>query len=216
EERTTYHGEIEERKTAILAEIAGQGKLTEELRAKIQAATVKSALEDLYAPFRPKRRTRAAIARERGLEPLATRILEQPSAGSPEALARPFVDPAKGVPDVKAALAGARDIVAELLADRPDIRGFVRGAFAKTGVLTGAADAAKTKAPTKFETYYDFKERAANVPSHRFLAIQRGEAEGILRAKIAIDEERTAAEVARLAPVRKGTPFAAELTSAAE
>jgi uncharacterized protein len=119
------------------------------------------------------------------------------------------------VADAKAALAGARDIVAEVLADRPEIRGLVRDAFAKSGVLTVTADPEKTKGPTKFETYYDFTERAASVPSHRLLAIRRGEAEGILRAKIEIDRERSAEGVARLARVRTGTPFAAELTAAA-
>src|SRR5580693_2421549 len=111
EEKRAYYTELFERRTAILSEIQSQGKLTPELRAQIESCWVKATLEDLYLPYKPKRRTRAMIARERGLEPLALRILEQPDAGDPLAEAAAFVDLAKEVPDVKAALAGARDVV---------------------------------------------------------------------------------------------------------
>ncbi len=214
EEKGAYYRELHDRKVTILGEIESQGKLTPELRAKIEGMWVKATLEDLYLPFKPKRRTRAAIARERGLEPLALRILAQPGEGDPTAEAARLVDPAKEVPDVKAALAGARDIVAETLADRPEIRTLLRETFAKSGVMSVSPDPAKTKAPTKFEMYYDFQEKAATLPSHRFLAIRRGEAEGVLRAKVDIDRDGAAATVARIAGVKKGSPFAATLEEA--
>jgi protein Tex len=214
EEKNAYYRELHDRKTAILSEIEGQGKLSPELRAKIEGTWVKAALEDLYAPFKPKRRTRAAIARERGLEPLALRILAQPGDGDPQAEAAKLVDPAKEVPDAKAALAGAKDIVAEALADRPEIRTLVRETFAKTGMMSVTPDPAKTKEPTKFEMYYDFQEKAASLPSHRFLAIRRGEAEGVLRAKVDIDRDAAAADVARIAGLKKSSPFAGVLADA--
>ncbi len=214
EEKNAYYRELHDRKVAILSEIEGQGKLTPALRAKIEGTWVKAALEDLYLPFKPKRRTRAAIARERGLEPLALRILAQPSDGEPHAEAQKLVDPAKEVPDAKAALAGAKDIVAEVLADRPEIRTLVRETFARSGMMSVTPDPAKTKEPTKFEMYYDFQEKAASLPSHRFLAIRRGEAEGVLRAKVDIDREAAAVDVARISGVKKSSPFAGVLEEA--
>jgi protein Tex len=216
EEKHAYYRELVARRQAILAEIDGQKKLTPELRAKIEACWVKSALEDLYLPFKPKRRTRAAIARERGLEPLALRILAQPAQGDPQAEAAALVDPAKEVPDVKSALAGARDIVAEVLAERPDVRAFVREAFDATGVMAVGPTVDAKKGPTKFEMYYDFHEKAATLPSHRFLAIRRGENEGVLRAKIDIDRDGAAAGVARLAQIKRDSPFAPPLTEAVD
>jgi protein Tex len=214
EEKGAYYRELFDRKASILAEIEGQGKLTPELRAKIEGTWVKATLEDLYTPFKPKRRTRAMIARERGLEPLALRILAQPDSGDVTAEAGKFVDLAKEVPDVKAALAGAKDIVAEVLAERAEIRTLVREEFAKNGLMSVTPDPAKTKEPTKFEMYYDFQEKAATLPSHRFLAIRRGEGEGVLRARVDIDRERTAADVSRIAQVKKSSPFAEVLQGA--
>jgi uncharacterized protein len=135
EEKRAYYTELYERRVAILAEIESQGKLTPELRKQIESCWVKATLEDLYLPYKPKRRTRAMIARERGLEPLAKRILEQPDAGNPEEEAARFVDATKEVPDVKAALAGARDIVAEAVAEKAEVRAVVREAFEKEGVI---------------------------------------------------------------------------------
>src|SRR4029079_18423165 len=121
-DRAQYLRELAERRAAILKSIAEQGKLDPELAARIEAATTKQALEDLYLPYKPKRRTRAMIARERGLEPLADLILAQ-GAQRPEGAAAPFVDPARDVPDAAAALAGARDIVAEQLSEQAEVRG---------------------------------------------------------------------------------------------
>ncbi len=215
EEKNAYFTEIDARKRAISAEIASQGKLSPELQAQIESTWVKAALEDLYLPFKPKRRTRAAIARERGLEPLANRILAQPPSGSADDEAARFVDSAKGVPDAKAALAGARDIVAETLAERRDVRAYVRGVFENSGVLACEPVKSKTKERTKFEMYYDFRERVRDLPSHRFLAIDRGETEGVLRASIEIDADATLARIMVMARLRAGSPFGNELATAA-
>ena len=117
QERAAYLDELEKRRATVLGEIQGQGKLTAELRARILACATKTELEDIYLPFKPKRRTRATIARERGLEPLALRLMAQPGQGDPLAEARAFVDPEREVPDLESALAGARDIAAEAIAE---------------------------------------------------------------------------------------------------
>ncbi|MDB5215755.1 MAG: Transcription accessory protein RNA-binding domain, partial [Myxococcaceae bacterium] len=214
EEKRDYVVELEDRRRTILSAIDEQGKLTSELRRAIETCRAKSELEDLYLPYKAKRRTRAMMARERGLEPLARRILAQPTSGDPRKEATPFVDPAKDVPDVEAALSGARDIVAEIVAERADVRALVRARFDREGVVETSAVAAKTKVPTKFEAYYDFRERAKTIPSHRFLAILRGEEEGILRVKIRVDEDALAFELAGRAGYRRGGPFAAQMQEA--
>jgi uncharacterized protein len=211
EEKHGYYAELHERRTAILAEIDSQGKLTPALRAQIEACWVKAALEDLYLPFKPKRRTRAMIARERGLEPLAQRILAQPDGGDPLAEAAAFVDASKEVADTKAALAGARDVVAESVAERAEVRACVREAFEKEGMLVVEPVKDKTAGPTKFEAYYDFRERVATIPSHRFLAIRRGEAEGVLRGSFEVDRPTLAAKIGGMVKVRAASPFAEQL-----
>jgi protein Tex len=211
EEKRNYLVEIHERKETILKEIESQGKLTPELRSRIESCWVKSVLEDIYLPYKPKRRTRAMIARERGLEPLALRILEQPAAGDPNAEAASFIDLEKGVLDGKAALAGARDIVAEQVAENADVRSFVREVFRRDGILACEAVPAATQAPTKFEMYYDFREKVAAIPSHRFLAIRRGEAEGVLRATIEVEKETALTRVAAIFRHDPRSPFAESL-----
>ncbi|HEX7605023.1 MAG TPA: Tex-like N-terminal domain-containing protein, partial [Polyangiaceae bacterium] len=200
EEKAAYVRELVERKASILEEIEKQGKLTPELKKKIEACDQKSELEDLYLPFKPKRRTRAMIARERGLEPLALRILEQPDVGDPKAEASAFV--AGEVPDVAAALAGAIDIVAELVAEKPEARALVRETLQKEGELACDVVADKKNQPTKFEAYYNFSEKVATLPSHRYLAIRRGETEGVLRAHIAVDEESLAMKLGGIARIK--------------
>jgi uncharacterized protein len=214
EERRAYLIEMEDRRQAILKSIEEQGKLTPELRAKILAAGSKAELEDLYLPYKPKRRTRATIARERGLEPLALRILEQPLAGDPAAEAQAFVDPAREVPDVAAALAGARDIVAEVVAENADVRAEVRRRFTEEGELVVEAAVDRDKERTKFEQYYDFREAVKNIPSHRFLAIRRGEREEKLRATIAVDGEGAAAAIEGMLRLDPASPFAGQLRDA--
>ena len=216
EERAAYLQELDARRRLVLSEIESQGKLTPGLRAQIEACWVKASLEDAYLPFKPKRRTRAMIARERGLEPLASMILAQSVAGPMESTVARFVDPAKDVPDARTALAGARDIVAEAIADRSDVRGFVRDVFRREGVVVSTAIKGKANVPTKFEAYYQFEERARSIPSHRFLAIRRGTEEGVLRMSIRVDKEAIGARIATIARCRPGSPFASELAAAVQ
>ena len=215
QERLAYHRELDERRQTILKSISDQGKLTDALKAKILAATTKSALEDLYLPFRPKRRTRAMIAKERGLEPLADLIESQPD-GNPDADAATFVDPAKEVPDVAAALAGARDIVAERISEDADIRGFVRSAYERDGKVVSSVVDPPPSEPTKFEQYYEFDEPVATIPSHRYLAIRRGQTEGVLRVRLEVEQEPLLEEIRRRRGVRAGTPYGMQLKSAVE
>jgi len=204
---------LEERRRAVLVSIEEQGKLTPELRAAITKCKTRAELEDLYLPYRPKRKTRASVARERGLLPLAEKILEQPASGSPKADAARFVDPKRDVPDADAALAGARDIVAEIIAERPDVRARVRTRFDREGLAESSAIKSKIKGPTKFESYYEYSERSKTIPSHRWLAMLRGEAEGVLRVKIRVDDEALERELISFG-VRRGSPFASELEEA--
>jgi protein Tex len=216
EERRAYLIELDDRRKAILESIASQGKLSDELKARIVACDTKAALEDLYLPFKPKRRTRGIIAKERGLEPLAKRIVEQPASGKPGDEAAAFVSLEKEVPDIKAALAGARDIIAEWLSENADARARVRETFAERGVLVSEKAAGLPDAPTKFEQYYDYREALKTIPSHRFLAIRRGERENVLRAHIEVDGEPVIMSLAALMGRRSGSPFADELTQAIE
>ena len=214
QERVAYYAELEERRAAILKSIDEQGKLTDELRERIEKCMVKSALEDLYLPYRPKRRTRAMIARERGLEPLADIIWAQ-GGEKPEAAAEGFVDASKEVPDAAAALAGARDICAERLADMAEVRGFVRQAFATKAVVKSSVVTPAPKEPTKFEQYYDFEESISEIPSHRFLAIRRGQAEGVLFMRLVVDAAPLIARIEEIAGVDPRSPLADELRQAA-
>lgn len=216
DDKRVYYTELHERRVSILAEIERQGKLTDELRKKIEGCWVKAELEDLYLPYKPKRRTRAIIAREKGLEPLSLRLLQQPPSGDPVAEALVFVSAERGVADAKAALAGARDIVAEIVAEKPEVRAMVREVFQKEGMLGCSPVKEKTSEPTKFEMYYDFREKLATIPSHRYLAIRRGEAEGVLRVDIEIDKERTSARVQGMVGVKASSPFASELRAAVD
>ena len=213
QERVAYYAELEDRRATILKSIEEQGKLTDELREKIEKCMVKSALEDLYQPYRPKRRTRAMVAREKGLEPLADIIWAQ-GGESPDAAAAPFVDAGKDVPDAAAALAGARDICAERLADMAEVRGFVRQAFATKAVVKSSVVTPKPTEPTKFEQYYDFEENIADMPSHRFLAIRRGQAEGVLFMRLVVDSTPLVARMEEIAGVNSRSPLADELRQA--
>ena len=213
EERHAYLGELEARRTLVLETIAGQGKLTPDLERRVRSAATKNELEDLYLPFKPKRRTRATMARERGLEPLARRILEQPERGDPQGEAQKFVNADKDVPDLAAALQGARDIVAEVMTENANVRALAREAFARGGVISAAVPK-KTQEPTKFEQYYDFGEAVATIPSHRYLAISRGEREGVLRVHIEVDADRLLGRITQAMGLRPRTPFAAQLSEA--
>jgi uncharacterized protein len=180
--------ELDKRREAIRASLEERGLLTEELRGRIEAAESLGVLEDVYLPYRPKRRTRATIARERGLEPLADRLFAQDGA-DPLAEAAAFVDPAKEVPTVEDALAGARDILAERFSEDQTARARMRALYARAGVLRSRVSPGKEEAGAKFRDYFAWEEPAAGAPSHRILAIRRGEKEGFLTLRIVPPEE---------------------------
>ncbi len=189
EERIKYLRTLEERRQTILKSIEEQGKLTPELKAKIEATTKLQELEDLYLPYRPKKRTRATIAKERGLEPLALQLLRQKEEqGSVEALATPFVNPEKDVPDVEAALQGARDIIAEMVAEDADVRKLVREFVRQNGIVRAVAKDDSVR--SDYEMYYDYAEPVKRIVPHRILAINRGEREKFLKVTIEIDAEK--------------------------
>ena len=189
EDAITYARELAERKNTILKTIRDQGRLDDPLRDTILKCRDKLALEELYLPYKPKRRTRAAIARERGLEPLADLLGAQadPRAGRAQVLA-PYIRPDREVPDAEAAMRGACDIVAERWADDAQVRGAVRAAL-RRGSLVATVRRQWSGKPSKFEMYYDYREPLNKVPSHRFLAMRRGEAENVLRVGIAVDDD---------------------------
>jgi len=216
-DRARYLEEMEERRTAILASVEEQGKLTPELRALIEGADTKQVLEDLYLPYRPKRRTRATIAAERGLLPLADLLWEgQVDDAGARSRAEAFVDPGKEVPDVEAALQGARDILAERVAEDAGLRGAARDLTRKKGavcsrVLKGKED---DPAAARFRDYFDHTEPVSSVPSHRMLALRRGEAEEVLKWNIDAPEEEVLAMVR--ARALEGRPARGEMGRVAE
>ncbi|AQS66460.1 Tex family protein [Streptomyces pactum] len=179
EERLRYLRELEERRTAILDSVREQGKLTEELEARIRTAETKARLEDVYLPYKPKRRTKAQIAREAGLEPLAEGLLGDPSV-DPLAAASAFVDAGKGVADAQAALDGARSILTEKFSEDADLIGELRERMWVRGRLTAKVKEGKEEAGAKFADYFDFAEPFTELPSHRILAMLRGEKEDVL------------------------------------
>ena len=188
DERLKYLRNLEERKEEVIRLIDEQGKLTDELKAEIEKAEVLQRVEDLYKPFKQKKATRASKAKERGLEPLAMILFAQlKTDGRPEEAAEPFIDPEKEVNTAAEALAGACDIIAEMIADDPEITKDVREkTFASATVLTEAVD---SEEKTVYEMYYDHAEALAKIPNHRVLAINRGEKEKKLKVKISVDAE---------------------------
>ncbi len=179
EERLRYLRELDERRAAVLESIRSQGKLDEALEAQILAADSKSRLEDIYLPYKPKRRTRAQIAREAGLEPLADTLLADP-AQDPKTVAAGFADPDKGVADAAAALDGARAILIERFAEDADLIGTLREQMWSRGRLVSRVREGQETAGAKFADYFDFAEPYPKLPSHRILAVFRGEKEGVL------------------------------------
>ncbi|MCI8684039.1 MAG: RNA-binding transcriptional accessory protein [Lachnospiraceae bacterium] len=187
-ERLTYLRNLEEKKEQVLSSIGEQGKLTEELKQQILSAETLVAVEDLYRPYRPKRRTRATIAKEKGLEPLANIILLQMTEKSLEAEAEAFVDSEKGVDTPGEAIAGAMDILAENISDEADYRKYIRDLTMRVGKITSAAK--DPEAESVYEMYYDFEEGLAKLAGHRILALNRGEAEKILTVKVEAPTEQ--------------------------
>jgi uncharacterized protein len=195
EERLRYLRELEERRTVILASVEEQGKLGDALKADLLAADTKARLEDLYLPFKPKRRTKAQIAREAGLEPLALGLRDDPTL-SPEAFAEAFVDADKGITDVRAALDGARAILMESIAEDAHLVGELRDWLWSQGQIRAKVVEGKESAGAKFRDYFDHVEPIAKIPSHRLLALMRARNEGVIELELApaADSEQGHAE----------------------
>ncbi|MBN2516695.1 MAG: RNA-binding transcriptional accessory protein [Deltaproteobacteria bacterium] len=191
-----YLRTLDKRREAILKSLEDQGKLTDELEAKVLGAETLASLEDIYLPYRPKRRTRGMMAKEKGLEPLAEKIFKQEDMDV-AAEAAAFVDPEKGVKDIDDALAGARDIIAEWINEDGDARAELRDLFARKAVIRSKVMKDKEEEGLKYKDYYEWEESAARAPSHRVLAIRRGTDEGFLNFHILPDEEEAIAMVER-------------------
>jgi uncharacterized protein len=215
QERMAHHAALEARRTTILDTIEQQGKLTDELARKILACTTKAALEDLYLPYKPKRRTRATIAREKGLEPLANLIDQQSGTTPPEELASAYIDAEKGVETIEEALAGARDIVAERVSENADVRRIVRETYSRDGIIVSEA-ATEEARNSKFAQYCDFEEPVATIPSHRFLAIRRGETEGVLRKRIKVNEPELVERIKEIVSLNPESTLCEQKTLAVE
>ena len=186
EERLGYLRELEDRRETVIRSIDEQEKLTPELERSIRAAATKTELEDLYRPYKPKRRTRAQKAREAGVEPLADRILADPTV-DPEAEARAYVD--QGVDDARAALDGARQILMERFAEDATLSGQLRDYLWERGILESRVVAGKESEGSKFADYFEYAEPLAKVPSHRALALFRGRNEDVLQLRLAVPDE---------------------------
>ena len=187
-DRLEQLGELDKRRAAIVASLEERKLLTDELKNKIAAAETLPVLEDIYLPFRPKKRTRAIIAKEAGLDPLAEKILAEQESINPEAAAAAFINKDKGIETVEAALQGARDIIAEKINEDPAARAKLRALFLEKGVITSKVMTGKEEAGAKFKDYFAWSEPVKTAPSHRVLAIRRGAAEGVLLFRIAPPE----------------------------
>jgi uncharacterized protein len=204
---------LDKRRDEILSALTAQGVLDEALNEAVRQAATQSELEDIYRPYRPKRRTRASVAREKGLEPLAELLLAQaPNAPEPAALAEAYVDPEKGVADVEEALAGARDIIAERVSDDAELRRSLRAMLQTRGRLESKA--AKSE-DSVYRLYYDFDQPLARMTSYRVLAVNRGEAEGYLKVKITCPED-AAVSVCERKYVKDGRPASAQVLEAVQ
>ena len=184
--------ELEERKETVLKSLEKHGHMTDELQEKVVAAESMTVLEDIYLPYKPKRRTRAVIAKEKGLEPLALMIFEQKGA-NPVKEAESFIDPEKGVESVEDALAGARDIIAEIINENDKARARLRNLFFTKAAIKSRVASGMEEKGAKFRDYFDWEEQVAGIPSHRMLAMRRGESEAFLNLDILPDEEEATA-----------------------
>src|SRR5450432_1564700 len=215
QEKLEYFRELEDRRETVLETIAGQGKLTPELKARIEAAMEKTELEDLYLPYKPKRRTKASIAREKGLEPLAQFLWDQTGAQPLPRFAATFVNEAQGVASASEALEGARHIVAEWISENAEFRKAVRGMMMAEGRVTSRAVEGVPDPEGKFKMYASYSEPAAKIPSHRMLAIRRGAKEGVLTFEIELDPQQPQAWL-RARVVRKPGDWVPHLEEAIE
>ncbi|MEE0861378.1 MAG: Tex family protein [Lachnospiraceae bacterium] len=212
DERLKYLRNLEDRKAAVISSIEEQGKLTDELKKQIEEAATLVLVEDLYRPYKQKKRTRAIIAKEKGLEPLANIITLQMTNKSIEEEAVEYISEEKGVADVKEAIAGALDIIAEAISDEADYRTYIRNITFKEGMLTSAAKDAEVE--SVYEMYYDYTESIPKVAGHRVLAINRGEAEKFLTVKVEAPEERIITYLAKQV-ITKDNKYTSPLLQAA-
>ena len=188
-DRLTYLRNLEKRKEEVSSAIEEQGKMTDEIRNALSAATTLTEVEDIYRPYKQKKKTRASVAIERGLQPLADFILAQDKNADVHAEARKYIDEEKGVPDEESAIAGAKDIIAEIISDDANVRKKLRNLFTKNGeIVTKLVNADKEGAKT-YEMYADYSEAVGEIKSHRILAVNRGEKEGFLKVKLAVNDE---------------------------
>jgi uncharacterized protein len=190
DDRRQYYTDLEARRSTVLSSIEKQGKLTDDLKAKITATYNRNELEDLYLPYKPKRKTKASAAIERGLEPLAGYVWEQTGERPAGEFAQQFINPEKEVPTVEAAIEGALHIVAERIAETPEMRKRLRDLMLNEGKVRARVAVGKENEKTKYEMYYNFEETVPKIPSHRMLAIRRGTREGILTFSIDIDNDK--------------------------
>lgn len=213
DERLKYLRNLEEKKATVIASIEEQGKMTEELMKQIEEAQTIVAVDDIYRPYRPKRKTRATEAKAKGLEPLAMIFYLQEGAKKPEEEALSFVDEEKGVSSVEEAIAGAKDIIAEMVSDNATYRNAIRNVVMKHGQITSQGK--ETEEVTPYENYYEYIEGVSKIPGHRILAINRGEKEKILTVKIEMPDEQIVATIERDI-IRKVSPFTQVLKEAIE
>ncbi len=194
-ERLTYLRNLEQRKQEVIASITEQEKMTDEIMDTISRAKTLSEVEDIYRPFKPKRKTRASVAKEKGLEPLAKEILEQRPVADPLILAQEYINEEKGVSSVEDAIKGAMDIIAEDVSDNANVRKNLKSLYFRTGEVTSKGDDEKESVYTQ---YYDFSEKVNKIASHRVLAIDRGEKEGFLKVNISVDTISAISEIEKL------------------
>ena len=190
-DRLIQLAELAQRRETILHSLNERGLLTDALKSQIEQAPTMTELEDIYLPYRPKRRTRATMAREKGLEPLAEILLAQDPTTDPDSEAAAFINPEKGVDDAAAALAGARDIIAETISEDRTGREKIRQLYSRKAIFHSKIIAGKEAEGFKYENYFDWQEPAATAPSHRILAMRRGEKEGYLTLRVAVPNEES-------------------------
>jgi len=212
EERLIYRRNLEERRETILHSLQEQNVLTPELQAAVESADTQQRLEDLYRPYKPRRRTRATIAREKGLEPLARLILEQIADGSRNDLAQPYLN--DEVPNLEEAFAGARDIVAEIIADDPEVRAEMRDLAQRRGKITAAAPDEAKDPDGVYRLYYNFNGDLRNLKPHQILALNRGEREEVLKLNVDLPEAESLGVMGSHYPLRPGSPLAEEMAAA--
>ena len=214
-ERLEYLRNLDKRREEVRASIEGQEKMTEEIATALDKAATLAEIEDIYRPFRPKRRTRASIAKEKGLEPLADKIFEQkPDSSAPIELAEAFIDPEKGVENAEDALKGALDIIAENISDNADIRRRLRNLFSVIGVVT--VTAADKNADSVYTMYYDYSEPVNKIAGHRVLAIDRGEKEKFLKVSVTLDAVKAANVITSVTLNPAGSPCTEAVRAAGE